>query len=52
MTGRSYLSLLSLDPDSTVTAPSGGTVAMTVDGAQAPVEPGRTYTGSITPTPA
>ncbi|WP_406333835.1 hypothetical protein [Streptomyces sp. NBC_00203] len=52
VTGTSYLSVLSLDADSTVTAPSGGTVTMTVDGTETPVEPGRTYTGSITLTPA
>ncbi|WP_330308145.1 MULTISPECIES: hypothetical protein [unclassified Streptomyces] len=40
MTGTSYLSVLSLDTDSTVTAPSGGTVTMTmtVDGVRRPME--------------
>ncbi|WP_369263355.1 hypothetical protein [Streptomyces sp. R35] len=40
MTGTSYLSPLSLDAESTITAPSGGTVTMTVDGTQTPAHPG------------
>ncbi|WP_460065257.1 hypothetical protein [Streptomyces sp. YKOK-I1] len=48
VTGTSYLSVLTLDADSSVTAPDGGTVTMTVDGTPTEPEPGRTYRGAIT----
>ncbi|MFI1027218.1 hypothetical protein [Streptomyces sp. NPDC020951] len=48
VTGTSYLSALTLDADSAVTAPDGSAVTMTVDGTPTPVAPGGTYTGAIT----
>ncbi|MFD7812901.1 hypothetical protein ACFV6E_08150 [Streptomyces sp. NPDC059785] len=48
VTGTSYLSVLSLDADSTVTAPAGRTVTMTVDDEPIDLAPGGTYTGAIT----
>lgn len=49
VTGTSYLSRLTLSADSAVTAgPTGGTVAMTVDGVLTAVEPGGDYSGAIT----
>ncbi|WP_416984453.1 hypothetical protein [Streptomyces sp. T028] len=48
VTGTSYLSVLTLDADSTVTGPDGGAVTMTVDGTPTEPAPGRTYSGAIT----
>lgn len=48
VTGTSYLSALTLDSSSSVAAPSGKTVTMTVDGVSTAVKPAETYTGEIT----
>ncbi|MFJ9565008.1 hypothetical protein ACIRQQ_33860 [Streptomyces fuscichromogenes] len=48
VTAASYLSRLTLSADSTVTAPAGSTVSMTVDGEPAAIEPGGDYSGAIT----
>ncbi|MCX4761756.1 hypothetical protein OG562_12375 [Streptomyces sp. NBC_01275] len=52
VTGTSYLSVLALDADCAVTAPAGGTAAMTVDGETTALTPGQTHTGAITLTVA
>lgn len=52
VTGTSYLSALTLASDATVTAPSGRTVTLTVDGTTTEIEPGTSYTGALTLTVA
>ncbi|MFD4600909.1 hypothetical protein ACFWPQ_23145 [Streptomyces sp. NPDC058464] len=47
VTGTSYLSRLTLSADSSVTAPAGSTVTMTVDGEPTAIEPGGDYSGAI-----
>jgi hypothetical protein len=47
VTGTSCLTKLAVAGDSTVTAPPGKTVSMTVDGAVTTIDPGSTYTGAI-----
>ncbi len=47
LTGTCYLTSLTISADSTVTAASGKTVTMTVDGTATPIEPGKTYTGAV-----
>jgi hypothetical protein len=46
VTGTCYLTSLSIDAESTVTAAAGHSVTMTVDGIEAPIASG-TYTGAI-----
>ncbi|MFE2431044.1 hypothetical protein ACFXJ5_30420 [Streptomyces sp. NPDC059373] len=48
VTGTSYLSALSIGSDATVTAPSGKTVSLTVDGTATAITPGTSYTGALT----
>lgn len=52
VTGTSYLSALTLASDATVTAPSGKTVTLTVNGTTTEIEPGTSYTGALTLTVA
>ncbi|MEU6350438.1 hypothetical protein ABZ896_14055 [Streptomyces sp. NPDC047072] len=52
VTGTSYLSSLTLASDAAVTAPSGKTVSLTVDGTATAIEAGKTYTGALTLTVA
>ncbi|MGD0555150.1 MAG: hypothetical protein ABSA93_09250 [Streptosporangiaceae bacterium] len=52
VTGTSYLSVLTLDSSSSVAAPSGKTVTMTVGGTTTTIKAGETYTGEITLTVA
>ncbi|MFJ8110905.1 hypothetical protein [Streptomyces sp. NPDC096132] len=52
VTGTSYLSALTLASDATVTAPSGKTVTLTVDGTTTTLKAGTTYTGALTLTVA
>jgi hypothetical protein len=47
VTGTSYLTALSLDATSRVTAPGGGQVTMTVDGAPTAIAAGGSYSGAI-----
>ena len=47
VTGTSYLTALSLDATSSVAAPGGGHVTMTVDGTPTAITPGASYTGAI-----
>ena len=47
VTGTCYLTGLTLDATSAVSAASGHTVAMTVDGVATDIAPGKTYTGAI-----
>jgi hypothetical protein len=47
VTGTSYLTALSLDASSSVGAPFGRTVSMTVDGTATAISPGGSYTGAI-----
>jgi hypothetical protein len=44
---RNNLTRLSLDSTSSVVAPAGKTLAMTVDGAATAIAPGQTYAGAI-----
>ncbi|MGI5459974.1 hypothetical protein ACQEWB_43810 [Streptomyces sp. CA-249302] len=48
VTGTSYLSSLTLASDASVTAPSGKTVTLTVDGTTTAIKAGSTYTGALT----
>jgi hypothetical protein len=52
VTGTSYLSALTLASDASVTAPSGKTVALTVDGTATEIKAGGSYTGALTLTVA
>ncbi|WP_416985291.1 hypothetical protein [Streptomyces sp. T028] len=52
VTGTSYLSALTLASDATVTAPSGKTVTLTVNGTATTLKAGTTYTGAVTLTVA
>ena len=52
VTGTSYLTSLSLDARSAVTAPRGQQVTMTVDGTPTAIKPGASYSGAIALTPA
>jgi hypothetical protein len=52
VTGKSYLTALSLDATSAVTGPAGGKVTVTVNGTAVTVTPGAKYTGAIVVTPA
>jgi hypothetical protein len=52
VTGTSYLSALDIAADASVTAPSGKTVSMTVDGTATAVKAGGSYSGAITLTVA
>ncbi|MCT9077372.1 autotransporter outer membrane beta-barrel domain-containing protein [Streptomyces fulvoviolaceus] len=52
VTGTSYLSALTLASDATVTAPSGRTVTLTVDGTATELKAGSSYTGALTLTVA
>ncbi|MER5427781.1 hypothetical protein [Streptomyces sp. NPDC002588] len=52
VTGTSYLSALTLAADATVTAPSGKTVTLTVDGTATELRAGSAYTGALTLTVA
>ncbi|MFJ3670577.1 hypothetical protein ACIPSE_29380 [Streptomyces sp. NPDC090106] len=52
VTGTSYLSALTLASDAQVTAPSGKTVTLTVDGTATAVTAGKSYTGALTLTVA
>jgi hypothetical protein len=52
VTGTSYLSVLTVDASSSIAAPGGKTVAMTVDGKATTITPGTTYSGAITLTVA
>jgi hypothetical protein len=52
VTGTSYLTSLTLAADATVKAPRGKTVTLTVDGTEAALTPGTTYTGALTVTVA
>lgn len=47
VTDTSYLTGLTIASDATVTAPSGYSVTMTVDGTPTDIVPGTTYTGDI-----
>jgi hypothetical protein len=47
VTGTSYLTKLALDGSSSVTAPKGSSVLMTVNGNKTDIKPGQTYTGAI-----
>jgi hypothetical protein len=47
VTGTSYLTRLVLDSSSSVTAPEGSSVSMTVNGVKKAIKPGQTYTGKI-----
>ncbi len=46
VTGESFITALRLAPGAVLTAPAGGTLAMTVNGADTPIAPG-TYAGVI-----
>ncbi|MCX4765148.1 hypothetical protein OG562_30075 [Streptomyces sp. NBC_01275] len=48
VTGTSYLSALTLAADAAVTAPSGKTVTLTVNGTATTIQPGTAYTGALT----
>ncbi|WP_043680170.1 autotransporter outer membrane beta-barrel domain-containing protein [Streptomyces xylophagus] len=48
VTGTSYLSALSLASDASVTAPSGKTVTLKVNGTTTAIKAGGTYTGALT----
>ncbi|MFH0180254.1 hypothetical protein ACIA6D_17905 [Streptomyces cacaoi] len=52
VTGTSYLSALTLASDAAVTAPSGRTVTLTVDGTATELRAGGSYTGALTLTVA
>jgi len=52
VTGTSYLTALSLDANSSVSAPGRKRVTMTVDGTVTAIEPGGSYTGAIVVTVA
>ena len=52
VTGTSYLSTLTLASDASVTAPSGRTATLTVDGTATELKPGGTYMGALTLTVA
>ena len=52
VTGTSYLSALTLASDASVTAPSGRTATLTVDGTATELKPGGTYMGALTLTVA
>jgi len=52
VTGTSYLSVLTIDSSSSVAAPSGKTLTMTVNGTTTAIEAGETYSGEITITVA
>jgi hypothetical protein len=52
VTGRCYLTSLSLDATSTVTGGHGRKVTMTVDGTPTAITPGGSYAGAIVITPA
>jgi hypothetical protein len=47
VTGESYLTSLTLDTESSVTAPPGRDVSMTVDGTATAIQPGGSYSGAI-----
>jgi len=47
VTSTSYLTSLTVDSDSTITAPKGHSVSMTVGGTATSIVPGTTYTGAI-----
>jgi hypothetical protein len=47
VTGTSYLTSLTIGGDSSVAAPAGRTLSMTVDGAATQPTPGKSYTGVI-----
>ena len=47
VTGTSYLSSLTVDGDSAITASAGQMLTMTVDGVVTPITAGTTYTGAI-----
>ncbi|WP_406440643.1 hypothetical protein OHB14_17080 [Streptomyces sp. NBC_01613] len=52
VTGTSYLSALTLSSDASVTAASGKTVTLTVDGTETEIKASSTYTGALTLTVA
>jgi hypothetical protein len=52
VTGKSYLTALSLDATSAVTGPRGGKVTVTVNGKAVTLTPGAKYTGAIVVSPA
>ncbi|MGW0947999.1 hypothetical protein ACWD4O_36360 [Streptomyces sp. NPDC002623] len=52
VTGTSYLSALTLASTAAVTAPSGKTVTLTVNGTATAIQAGTTYTGALTLTVA
>jgi hypothetical protein len=47
VTGTSYLTKLVLDGSSSVAAPKGSSVSMTVNGSKTDIKPGQTYSGAI-----
>jgi len=47
VTGTSYLTKLALDGSSSVTAPTGSSISMTVNGSMMDIKPGQIYTGAI-----
>ena len=47
VTSTSYLTSLTVSSDSTITAPTGHSVSMTVGGTATSISPGTTYTGAI-----
>jgi hypothetical protein len=47
VTGTSYLTSLTLDATSSVTAPPGQSVSLTVNGTPTAIEPGGSYTGAL-----
>jgi hypothetical protein len=47
VTGTSYLTKLVLDGTSSVTAPKGSSLSMTVNGSKTDIKLGQTYAGAI-----